>query len=117
IPSERDAVRILVNRIERDGEGGLKNFARTVLGAHSEQARRLAEAAIAVHAGERDLASLDFRDSGIENVTVSTEVDGRELNVQLKADALPITTYEELVEFYGIDTDVWVPTEQSFSFW
>ena len=117
IGSERDAVQILVNRIEREGNFGLKNFARTVLGAHSEQARRLADMAEQVSAGNADFDSLDFRDSGIENVTVRTEVDGKELDIELRADRLPITSYEQLVEFYDIDTDVWQPTEQSFSFW
>lgn len=117
IGSERDAVQILVNRIEREGAVGLKNFARTVLGAHSDQARRLAEMAEQVHVGDSDLDSLDLRDSRTENVTVRTEIDGKDLDIELRSDRLPITSYEELVEFYDIDTDVWQPTEQSFSFW
>jgi len=114
VTSERQAVQVLVNRIKHYGADGLQNFARNVLGAHHEQAKRLADAAKEVANG-RDIDTLDLKEP--ETVSVQTQVNGREFAVELKAGKLPITSYEELVEFYGIDTDVWKPTSQSFSFW
>lgn len=115
IGTEQDAVRILVNRVQKDGGEGLQNFARRILGAHSEQARRLADLALKVVEGETSIDDIEFEQS--ETVQVQAQANGRDFEVTLKADRLPITSYEELVEFYDIDTRVWQPVEQSFSFW
>lgn len=116
LTTERQAVDILVNRIRTYGPEGLKNFAREVLGAHSSQASKLADIATAIHGGS-DPASFDLADDSQRLVQVTQEVDGKQLNLTLKADRLPITSYEELVDFYEIDTDVWHPTRQVFNFW
>lgn len=115
LTTERQAVAILANRIARDGDGGAVNFARTILGAHAEQARRLAQWGAEV-AGGSDPEGYAYRDSEPE-VQVAKQVDGKQLNLTLKTDMLPVTSYEELVAFYDIDTDVWKPKRQSFSFW
>lgn len=115
ITSERQAVEIIANRIARDGEAGAVTFARTILGAHAEQGKRLAQWGAEV-AGGADIAAYPYQDRQ-PDVQVQRQVDGRELNLTLKTDLLPVTTYEELCAFYDIDTDVWKPKRQSFSFW
>ena len=119
--SERQALEILTNRVRKDGEAGLINFAREVLGAHSAQAKRLAYLAVDVVDGKHSMDALPENSISApedeEPIQVSREIDGQVLNVTLKSGKLPITTYEELVEFYEIDTDVWEPTAQSFNFW
>lgn len=109
ITSETDAIKILRRKYEKDGETGLISFARDVLGAHSRQANRLVNAAI-----DNDFTLA--RDK-VDTVQVTQEIDGKELSLTLKADRLPLTSYQELVDFYEINTDVWRPTSQSFSFW
>lgn len=112
---EREAVRILFRERQRRGDtAGLQTFARTVLGAHSEQARELTAIAAAI-SSEGELENYDYDD--VEDIQVSREIDGKTLNVTLKADRLPVTSYEELVDFYDIDTNVWQPTKQDFRFW
>jgi hypothetical protein len=114
--SEKEAVRILFRERQRRGESsGLNQFARVVLGAHSEQAKELA----GIAAELQDESRIDDYQLSVEseNIQVSREIDGRTLNLTLKADRLPITSYEELVDFYSIDTKVWQPTKQDFRFW
>jgi predicted phosphodiesterase len=114
ITTERTAVQILVNEYrQRDDLFGLNNFARTVLGAHAEQAKRLAGWAVDVINGVEP----SIPDETEDTIQVSKQVDGKTLNLSLKADHLPITTYEELVEFFEIDTERWRPTTQRFNFW
>jgi predicted phosphodiesterase len=106
---ERSAVQILRDLTRNYGDVAPANFARLVLGAHSEQARRLAGMA------ERNELPPPAADE--ENVTVTREIEGRELSISLKADKLPITSFDELVEFYEIDLKRWEPTSQLFNFW
>lgn len=113
--SEDTAISLAVRKIiSNDGDStGVQTFLRG-LGAHSEQARRLterAETAYEESLGVEPLGEADRR------VNVYVETTQGELNVTLKADRLPITTFEELVEFYDIDTDVWKPSSQLFNFW
>lgn len=109
ITDERTAVQILMREYgQREDEAGLNNFARVVLGAHAEQAKRLANMALS-----GKLPDLPPED----DVTVTRTIEGRELSITLKADRLPITSYQELVDFYEIDTDRWQPTQQTFNFW
>jgi hypothetical protein len=108
LTDERTAVQILINEAAQRGPEGLNNFARTILGAHAEQAKHLATCA-------REGTLPPASDS--ETVTVTRTIEGREMAVSLKADKLPITSYEELVEFYEIDTDRWQPVKQVFNFW
>lgn len=119
--TERQALEILTNRVRKDGEAGLINFAREVLGAHSAQAKRLAYLAVDVVDGKYSMDTLPEDSISVEEddepIHVTKEVDGQTLNVTLKSGKLPITTYEELVDFYNIDTDEWEPTAQSFNFW
>ena len=117
ITDEATAVRVLANEMRRRGNStGLANFARLTLGAHSEQARRLADIAEQVHDGA-DIEDFEFAEPEKDTVTLSKNIEGRTLNVELKADRVPITTFEELVEFYDIDLKRWRPTKQHFSFW
>ena len=114
--SEREAVRILFRERKRRGDTeGLQTFARSVLGAHSEQAKELTGIAAELQR-EEELESYQLGGEA-ENIQVSREVDGKTLNLTLKADRMPITSYDELVAFYGIDTKVWEPTRQDFRFW
>lgn len=115
ITDERTAVELLLRQMQNGKREGLKQFARESLGAHSDQARRLVELASAVDSGI-SMDALPFRDAE-PTVQVTREIDGRDLNLTLKADRLPITSYDELVEFYEIDTERWQPTQQLFNFW
>jgi predicted phosphodiesterase len=120
LTSERTAVEILANLyLQRGSDSGLNNFARTVLGAHAEQAKRLAILAKKVGDGEIDLDALDL-DAGREEhpeVRTTREVNGKELNFSLKTNRLPITTFDELVEFFEVDLEQWQPVSQQFNFW
>ena len=92
---ERTAVQILMDLGRNYPAVATANFARLVLGAHSEQARRLA--------GMAERNELPPPAAGGEDVTVTREIEGRELSISLKAGKLPITSFQELVDFYGID--------------
>ena len=98
---------------QQDGRvEGVQTFLRG-LGAHSEQAKRLTEEALA----DYDAVLGTLRDAPAPDVQALVEVDGKELAITLKADRLPITSYQELVDFYEIDTDIWHPRSQLFNFW
>ena len=113
--SEDAAISLAVRRIvSNDGDAtGVQSYLRG-LGAHSEQARRLT-----VRAQEAYEESLGVTPPTEERraVSVTVETTQGELNVTLKADRLPITTLDELIEFYDIDTDVWQPATTAFNFW
>jgi hypothetical protein len=113
---ERTAVQILMREADQHGFGGLNNFARTVLGAHAEQAKRLSIQADSILRGNQTLDETFPPGSG-EDITVTRTVEGREMSITLKAGKLPITSYQELVDFYEIDTKRWRPTHQTFNFW
>jgi len=120
LTSERTAVKILANLyLQRGSDEGLNNFARTVLGAHAEQAKRLAAIAKRVGDGVADLDDFDLGDGGGKGpeTQITKEVNGKELNFSLKADRLPITTFDELVEFFEVDLEQWQPVFQHFNFW
>lgn len=111
--SERNAVDLALLRIQaQDGSlAGVQYYLRG-LGAHSEQAKRLASEAMDAY-----VEIEEFRELLEPEVSATVEVNGRELEVTLKADRLPITSYQELVDFYEIDTEVWHPKSQLFNFW
>lgn len=108
ITDERTAAGILSGLLARYPEVPLKAFAREVLGAHSEQARRLADLA---EKGELPEADPN------EIVSVNMQINGHERSIDLKAGRLPITSLQELVDFYEIDVERWKPTSQLFNFW
>ncbi len=112
---ETVAVHLAANRIrEQDGDThGVQNFLRG-LGAHSEQAKALGLQALGVYQMSEDV---DVPQGSEPTVQAAVEVDGREMNIVLKSDRLPITTFDELVDFYDIDTEVWQPQSQLFNFW
>lgn len=114
--SEESAVAAAVYQIaRREGSSkGVQSHLR-FLGAHSEQARRLTELAEDTYQVLVREGALDYLEE--REVSVQVDTGDREINVVLKADRLPITTFSELVEFYDIDTDVWKPTSQLFNFW
>lgn len=118
IVSEREAVDVIVRRMKL-GRGGNKNFLREELGAHAEQAKRLSDIAERVVVDGPDVLDtlLPVVEDDPAPVQVAREVDGRELSLTLKADRLPITSFEELVDFFEIDTSVWRPTTKLFNFW
>ena len=109
ITDERTAVEILIDLKASYPSVSPANFARTVLGAHSEQAKRLAD--MAVRGELPDAAPAE------DDVTVTRTVEGKEMSISLKAGKLPITSYDELVDFYEIDTARWRPTHQTYNFW
>ena len=108
ITDERSATEILIGVRARYPEVPLKAFAREVLGAHADQGRRLSE-----------LAERGELPPYVEPETISVQhtIDGRERSITLKAGRLPITSFDELVEFYDIDLERWKPTSQLFNFW
>lgn len=119
IISERDAVQVIAAELaNRSGNTeGVNSWVRAVLGAHGEQAGRLVKDAERFRIG---LMALDVEYPEPQpdaNLTVTRTIEGRDLQIDLKADKLPITSYEQLVEFYEIDTTRWHPTKQSFNFW
>ena len=117
IISEPVAVQIIAAERDRRGtDSGLKNFARVVLGAHTEQASRLVREADR-YAGGTPLEGLELHAHDEPDVQVTREVEGRELNLVLKADRLPVTTFEELVSFFEIDLERWQPRSQRYNFW
>lgn len=113
--SEDTAISLAVRKIvSNDGDvTGVQSYLRG-LGAHYEQARKLT--ARAQEAYEESLRVTPPTEEQ-RAVSVAVETSQGELNVTLKADRLPITTLEELVEFYEIDTDVWQPASTLFNFW
>lgn len=113
--SEDAAISLAVRKIT-DGEGdatGVQTYLRS-LGAHSEQARKLTVRAQEAYEESRSVTPPSEEQ---RSVSVAVETSQGELNVTLKADRLPITTLDELVEFYEIDTDVWQPASTLFNFW
>jgi len=108
ITDERSATEILIGIRDRYPEIPLKAFAREILGAHSEQGRRLSDLA------ERGELPAETQ---TETVSIRQEINGTERSITLKAGRLPITSFEELVEFYEIDLERWKPTQQLFNFW
>lgn len=105
---ERQAVQILMDLAATYPTIAPQNFARTVLGAHSEQAKRLAD--LASHGTLPD-------ETQPETIQVNCQIDGQTQTVTLQSGKLPITSYEELVAFYNIDTARWQPDRQVFNFW
>jgi hypothetical protein len=119
IVSERDALLVVAAEIRnRNGNGaGMNTWTRNVLGAHGEQAAQLVADANLYLQGSLDLDVTYPEPRPDANLTVTRTIEGRDLSIDLKADRLPITSYEQLVEFYEIDTTRWHPTKQSFNFW
>lgn len=109
ITNERTAVQILRDLSTAYPSIAQANFAREVLGAHSAQARNLAFMA--------ERGELPPPPEADENITITREIEGRDLSITLKAGKLPITSFEELVDFYEIDLKRWEPFSQHFNFW
>lgn len=113
--SEDAAISLAVRKITDSGGDvtGVQRYLRG-LGAHSEQARKLTVRAQEAYEESRSVTPPSEEQ---RSVSVAVETSEGELNVTLKADRLPITTLDELVEFYEIDTDVWQPSSTLFNFW
>lgn len=113
--TEEVAVNLATKKItaNQGDVAGVKSYLRGI-GAHSEQAKRLTERAYAVWEESQGLPQPEEEP---RQVSVSVETSEGELNVLLKSDRLPITTLEELVDFYNIDTDVWTASGTTFNFW
>jgi len=105
---EREAVKIL-NReaARRGGYDGLQVFARNVLGAHSEQAKRLVT------------ATENLRKYPLEDIVFPDEA--KEYSVELSEDGGryqgPITTVEHLASAMGLDPDEWDVRKGAGSAW
>lgn len=91
---------------------GLNNYFRT-MGAHGDQAAQLAAETLRVY--EMTVQEGVWKDE--REVSAVLHNDGKTLNLTLKADRLPVTSFEELVDFYDIDTDIMRVKSQTFNFW
>lgn len=100
---------------KKDGSTDGVNSALRKLGAHSEQASKLTQAGLDLYNLSRGWDAL--ADEEPANVQVTVQTEQGDLSITLKGDRLPITSFEELVEFYEIDTDIWEPTSKLFNFW
>lgn len=108
---EREATRILMREYVRRGtEDGLQTFARTVLGAHSEQAKRLAFAA--AHGTEDMLDVMVFEDEGTPEPEFSVVGD----TLKLSHIGYEPLDAEALAGKYNIDLTVWRPDYQTLGF-
>lgn len=119
LTDERTAVAALLKYKQEGGELPPLSYARNVLGAHYNQAKRIVGFHELVDAGTISLEDIPVPedDPQPEEVRVEVETGDGTVDISLYAGKLPILSYEDLVKFYNIDTDVWEPTSQGFSFW
>lgn len=109
--SEREATRILIReRLRRGTDEGLQTFARTVLGAHSEQAKHLAY--MAGFATEASLVEMTFGDEETTEPEFSVVGD----TLKLSHNGYEPLDAEALAVLYKIDLTVWRPDYQTLGF-
>ena len=115
---EREAARICFKYVARNNGDiyGANNFLREVLGANHDQASKIVTA-ISMFSSEDQVDAFKWNDREEGNVSFSQSGSDKVLNFAMKSDMLPISTLEELIDYFEIPTDLYIPYKPVFNFW